>query len=114
MKVTSNTTYAGNTQKSIDNTKFIPDDFKDIAESQEAAFAKLMINEMEKSIDRAEDKSTAEEVYEDFLVDERVKIMSKSEKGLGIKNLILDQIYPQRYRNQETYNAYQISQKGKK
>ncbi|MBI2521343.1 MAG: rod-binding protein [Bdellovibrio sp.] len=92
--------------------EYIPKDYVAVAESQEANFLKLMFDEMHKSIEHAEDPSSAEDIYQSLLTDERAKALAAHPNGVGIKNLILDQIYPQKFRSKEAYEAYQAMVKG--
>ncbi len=45
-----------------------------------------------------------------MLDDERAKLMAKSNSGLGVKDMVLDQIYPQ-YKRQNQLNAVQMYNK---
>ena len=87
-----------------DHYQYVPDKFLKVAESLEAQFLKHMLEQME-STTGAETKSTAENFYKDLQTTERSQLMAKiSDKG-SLKDMILNQIYPEQYRNEITYNA---------
>lgn len=69
--------------------------FEDIAEGMEANFTSHMLAEMRKTIPKESPDSSAMEYYNSLLDYERAQLMAKSDSGLGIKKVILDQIVPQ-------------------
>lgn len=69
--------------------------FEDIAEGMEANFTSHMLAEMRKTIPKESPDSSAMEYYNSLLDYERAQLMAKSDTGLGIKKVILDQIVPQ-------------------
>jgi Rod binding domain-containing protein len=69
--------------------------FEEIAEGMEANFTSHMLAEMRKTIPKEAPDSSAMEYYNSLLDYERAQLMSKSDSGLGIKKVILDQIVPQ-------------------
>ena len=69
--------------------------FEDIAEGMEANFTSHMLAEMRKTVPKEEQDSSAMEYYNSLLDYERAQLMAKSESGLGVKKVILDQIVPQ-------------------
>ncbi|MEK6624029.1 MAG: hypothetical protein AABY86_03615 [Bdellovibrionota bacterium] len=87
--------------------QYVPKDYVAVAEAQEASFLKLMFDEMNHSIEHAEEPSSAESIYQSLLTDEQAQALASHPDGVGIKNLILDQIYPQKFRSKEAYEAYQ-------
>ncbi len=91
--------------RDTDNFKYIPEAYKKVAGDLETQFNELMLQQMNQTIDRAEDPSTAEAYYDGLANSERAKAMSASDKGVGLKKMILDQIYPQRLRNETNYMA---------
>lgn len=90
----------------IDDRQFIPQQLKDVAKGLEKQFAEHMVQEMSKSIARTQDDSTASEYYQNLMIEERAKMLTESNKGLGFQDLILDQIYPKKFRNAEALQAY--------
>lgn len=86
----------------------IPKPYLDIAENLETQFSDMMFKAMEKTVGKDEG-STAEEYYNSLLNEQRSK-MASNDEGMGIKKIILDQIYPQKFRTKENLDAYQKSQ----
>ncbi len=80
----------------------IPQELKQFAEDQEAIFANQMIKEMRKTIQQDSPDGPAQNYYKSILDDERSKIMAK--QGIGLKDVILDQIVPQHLKNKITPN----------
>ncbi len=68
--------------------------FEEIAEGMEANFTSHMLAEMRKTIPKENPDSSAMEYYNSLLDYERAQLMAKSDSGLGIKKVILDQIVP--------------------
>lgn len=87
--------------------EYIPKEFKNVAQGMEEQFLRFLIEQMKKSIDREKPEGSAMNYYNSVLDQERAKTMSKTNEGLGIQQLILDQIYPRQYRNKENYQLYQ-------
>jgi Rod binding domain-containing protein len=69
--------------------------YEEIAEGMEANFSAHMLAEMRKTIPKESPDSSAMEYYNSLLDYERAQLMAKSDSGLGIKKVILDQIVPQ-------------------
>ena len=86
-----------NLQKSYESQ--IPKEYVDIAEGMEAQFVDFMLTEMQKSVPRETPLSNAEGYYQSTLNYERAQQAAKGQ-GLGIKKMILDQIYPHHLRKQ--------------
>jgi len=93
------------------NLQYVPEEIKKIARDMDSQFAKLMIQKMKATISRNEEQSTANQIYEGYLSDEYSKAMAMQNNGSGVQELILDQIYPHRYRNKITYDHYLKNQK---
>ena len=89
----------------------IPKEYMDVAEGMETQFINHMLTEMRKSVHQARKDSNAEAYYKSLTDYERAKIMTKAENGVGLKDLILDQIYPKHMRvgmpQKHAMNAYQ-------
>ena len=88
----------------------IPKVYENIAEGMESQFAKMMIDEMRKTVDKSEATSSAMDFYNSTLDTEYAQVMSKG-KGLGLKKLILDQIYPEHMRRPDIQLHPQSAQK---
>ena len=69
--------------------------FQDIAEGMETSFTQHMLAEMRKTVNKETPDSSAMDYYSSLLDSERAQLMAKSDSGLGIKKVILDQIVPQ-------------------
>ena len=96
--------------KTIDDTKYIPKPYLEVAEGMEREFANIMMKQMNKTVGEAQAPSTGMGYYKGLLDDKRVNSMVKSNGGLGLQKLILDQIYPKRMRNEFAYNHYKRQQ----
>ena len=96
-----------------DPHKFIPEEFKKIAGQMESQFIEYLFKKMESGQLGEQEESQADKYYKGLLTTERAKIFSDQSQGKSIKSLILDQIYPERYRNPQSYNAFLQSQKAK-
>ncbi len=68
----------------------------------EQQFAEHMLEEMKKSLDSGEN-STASTYYKNLLNKEQAKGLVHNSQ-LGIQDMILNDIYPKRLRNEITYN----------
>ncbi len=97
--------------KPSSNLQYVPEEVQKIAKDMDSQFARLMIEQMKGTISRTDEPSTANEIYEGYLNDEYSKAMAKQNSGKGLQEMILDQIYPQRYRNKITYDHYLKNQK---
>lgn len=69
--------------------------YEEIAEGMEANFTSYMLAEMRKSIPKENPDSSAMDYYNSLMDYERAQTMAKSDSGLGVKKVILDQIVPQ-------------------
>ena len=92
-----------------DSSKYIPDDFKKVAQGMETQFLEYMLKKMNDTVDKSTPESTANNYYESLQTSERAKVMSQLNKEGSLKNLILDKIYPSKFRNEQAYNAYMKS-----
>lgn len=104
-------------QYKADKYKHVPKDYMRVAEGMEAQFTNHLLSQMQKTIDPANPESQAEKIYRSMQNDERAKLMAASQSGIGIKDMVLDQIYPQ-YKRQpanqvvKNYQQQVISHKG--
>ena len=92
-------------RKISDPHQNIPDDYKKVAKGLEQQFVKYMIEQMQKTIGNEKD-STALNYYKELTQNEQAKTMTESKNGMGIQDLILDEIYPKKFRNPEAVQAY--------
>lgn len=86
--------------------KYIPKPYVEAAQSMEKQFVKLMIDEMKKTSQSEKPASTGMDYYMDLESEERAKAMVQRDQ-IGLQDLILDKIYPEKYRNVHAFNAYQ-------
>lgn len=91
---------------SEDDTKYIPRPFREVAEGMEKQFAEFMINQMKKTSGESEGDSGMS-YYKSLLTSERANSMTQNNGGLGLQKLILDQVYPKRFRNPQAYAQYE-------
>lgn len=68
--------------------------YEEVAEGMEANFTSYMLAEMRKGIPKETPDSTSMDYYNSLLDSERAQLMAKSDSGLGVKKMILDQIVP--------------------
>ena len=83
-----------------DRYKHIPKEYMKVAEGMETQFTNHLLNEMRKSAAPTNPESNGQRIYKSLLDAERAKMMAESATGLGIKDLVLDQIYPKHRRVQ--------------
>lgn len=81
-----------------------------VAKGMEAQFTNHLLAQMRKTVDSASPVSNAEKIYKSMLDDERSKLMANSQSGLGVKDMVLDQIYPQ-YKQLNARQAVQMYNK---
>jgi Rod binding domain-containing protein len=92
--------------RNVDDRKYIPKQFQDVAESMESQFAEEMLKQMNQTIDETSGEDTGMDYYKSLQTTERAKMMSK-QNNLGLQNVILDQIYPKRMRNEMALKQYE-------
>lgn len=85
--------------------------YEDIAEGMEANFTEHMLREMRKTIPKETPDSSAMEYYNSLLDYERAQLMAKSDSGLGVKRVILDQIVPNHMKHY-LKNAQPVNRQG--
>lgn len=81
-----------------DKYKHVPKPYMQVAEGMERQFTNHLLAQMRKTVHSANPESNAERIYKSMLDDERAKLMAQSDSGLGVKDMVLDQIYPQHRR----------------
>lgn len=88
-----------------ENEHYIPEPYKKVARGMEEQFANFMLEEMNKTTGDSSTDS-ASQYYKGLMTAERAKIMSESDQGLGLKKVILEQIYPKRLRNKIAFENF--------
>ncbi len=88
-----------------DGREFIPEPYRDVAKGMEKQFAEFMLQEMHKTVSDT-DTSTGMDYYKSLMTSEQAEQLINKESGLGIQQVILDQIYPQNMRSEFAYNQY--------
>jgi Rod binding domain-containing protein len=68
--------------------------YEEVAEGMETSFTSHLLEEMRKSVHKETPDSSAMDYYNSMLDTERAQLMAKSDTGLGVKKVILDQIVP--------------------
>lgn len=68
--------------------------YEEIAEGMETSFTSHLLKEMRDTIPKESPDSSAMEYYNSLMDFERAQLMAKSDSGLGVKKVILDQIVP--------------------
>jgi Rod binding domain-containing protein len=110
LKTTLNKNFIGNMKEKSgfkNSNKYIPSAFKKVAEGMEKQFLEYVLNKMKKTVPTNGQNSTEKSFYESLLTSRQAKAMSHGDDGVGIKKVILDQIYPQRLRNKITFEHYE-------
>jgi Rod binding domain-containing protein len=77
----------------IDYTK-VPKEYLEVARGMETQYFQYMIEQMNKTVDKAEHESSSQNFYNSLLDLERAQIMAKEDRNGGLKDLILQQILP--------------------
>lgn len=94
-----------NNPELVNNYKYVPSEYKDVAKGMEKQFAEFMIQQMENSVGSTSNNSAAK-YYKSLMNSERANVMATKDQGLGLQKVILDQIYPQHMRNPATYKQF--------
>lgn len=97
-----------NQGKPIDDRQFIPAKYKEVAANMEQQFAEMMIDQMSKTVDENEvdGDGAGMDFYKSLQKGERAKALTE-QNNLGLQNMILDQIYPKRIRNEMALKQYE-------
>lgn len=98
-------------QTSFDKFRNVPKEYTAVAEGMETQFTNHLLNEMGKTIHSETPESGATKYYKSLMNYERAKIMAKSDNGLGLKNVILEQIVPHHMKVQNDPNAIKMYQR---
>ena len=83
-------TNSGNTAK----YKNVPKPYLDVAKGMEKQFISYMVGQMRNSVKSEVPDSSAQKYYKGLMDNERSSIISNTENGIGLKDMILDQILP--------------------
>jgi len=94
-----------------DEFENIPKPFIKAARGVEQQFVEFMVEQMHKTTGAIEDSNTATNYYNDLLYKEESNKMTEYKNGLGIQKLILDQIYPKKFRNADAMAAFAAQNK---
>jgi Rod binding domain-containing protein len=95
------------------NKQYIPNDFKNVASGIEKQFAEEMLRQMNKTTGQKAGGSDSK-FYKSMLNSERANALAQNNGGLGIQDLILDEIYPRRMRNPLAFQNYEQGKKMKR
>lgn len=99
--------YDTNQKSAVDDRQYVPDQYKDVAQNMEQQFVEIMLDQMEKTVDQSDlDSGQGMDYYKSLEKLERAKIMA-SQNNLGIQDMVLNQIYPKRLRNEVAFKNYQ-------
>lgn len=93
------------TTNSANPYQYVPSEVMDFAKSMESQFSELMLKEMQKTT-AEETSDSGQEFYNGLLTTERAKALTET-GGKGIKDLILDDIYPQYKRTAQNFQVYE-------
>lgn len=100
--------------KQVAKKENIPAAYRNIAAGMERQFLEYMLEKMKATISE-EEPSTAQNYYNGLQTSEQAKALTEKDEGMGIQEMILNQIYPKNRRN--TINAAQnqyLNNKGSK
>lgn len=92
-------------QKVSDKYRNVPKPYLKVAQGMETQFINHMLTEMRKTVKSERPEAPGEGYYKSVLDYERAQMMAKTENGVGLKDLILDQIFPQHMRNPQNTSA---------
>lgn len=88
-----------------DPFKYVPKEYIKVAKGLEQQFAQYMIEQMHNSIGQEEQDSSMS-YYQELNQKEQAKQLTNVKNGLGLQKLILDEIYPEKFRNPEAIEAF--------
>jgi Rod binding domain-containing protein len=86
----------GNTAK----YKNVPKPYLDVAKGMERQFIGHMIQQMQSTVKSENPDSSSTKYYKSLMDSERAGIMADTKNGIGLKDIILDQILPQHLKQQ--------------
>jgi Rod binding domain-containing protein len=85
--------------------------YEDLAESMEANFTEHLLKEMKKTVPKETPDSPSMDYYNSLLDSERAHLMARSDSGLGVKKVILEQIVPHNMKH-HLKNAHPVASQG--
>ena len=97
--------------KPIQKNDNIPKPYKDIASGMEKQFLEYMIEKMKATVSEEEEPSSAKSYYDSLKTAEQARIIAEKDEGLGIQEMILNQIYPKNKRTNINAGEYQKGSK---
>jgi Rod binding domain-containing protein len=87
---------AGSTAK----YKNVPKPYLDVAKGMEKQFINYMVTQMRNSVKSETPESSGEKYYKSLMDNQRAEIISDTKNGIGLKDMILDQILPNHLKQQ--------------
>ncbi len=97
----------------LDRFKRAPKAYRDIARGLEKQYIQMMLDQMKKTADSSKPDSTATKYYKSLIQDEHATVMSEKNNGLGLQEMILEQIVPNHLKdniNKNPVRAYKTVQ----
>lgn len=82
----------------VEKNDNIPKPYRNIASGMERQFLEYMLEKMKATISD-EEQSTSQNYYNTLQTSEQAKAMAENDEGMGVQELILNQIYPKSRRN---------------
>lgn len=92
-KTESDSVEMNNKQVAYDKYKYVPKEVMEVAEGIESQFTDHLMREMKKS--SGKELGPAENIYHSMLDSERSKMMAKTNTGIGVKDVVIRELYPQ-------------------
>jgi Rod binding domain-containing protein len=80
--------------------KNVPKPYLDVAKGMEKQFINYMVTQMRNSVKSETPESSGEKYYKSLMDNERANIISDTKNGIGLKDMILDQILPSHLKQQ--------------
>lgn len=96
----------------IKDEKYIPESHIKAAKGMEKQFLEYMVQQMKKTVDKTKEPSTAMNYYDSVLTEKHTQALSDTDGGLGLREMILDQIYPEHMRTEANLRQHQQRQAG--
>ncbi|MBC7712486.1 MAG: rod-binding protein, partial [Rhizobacter sp.] len=92
----------------IDDRKYIPAKYKEVAANMEQQFAEMMIDQMNKTVEENSDgeNDAGMDYYKSMQKSDRAKSLTQ-QNNLGLQDMILNQIYPKRMRTELGLKQYE-------
>lgn len=92
----------------------VPKAYRDVAVGMEKMFAQMMLEHMERTAEKTEEDSASTKFYNSLQLDQRADAMTQQGgTGLGVQQVILNQIYPQELRTAENMAAFEQQEKNR-